>query len=119
MSVWFCPPIFGLGSLAFVLTSMPIRRGHNWAFFVSASAAVLAAISVFSGSAIWTVIVKKARDVNSRTIQPTQIPLGIEVHPGIGLCCIWIAFGLLVMSAIGPTIESASLFRPIIATPEP
>lgn len=119
MFVWFCPLIFGLGSLAFIPNSGPIRCGHTWALFVSASAAVLAAISVFSGSVIWTVNIKKAKDVNSWTVQPAQLPLGIKVHPGPGLYCIWIGFGFLVVSAIGPTIKSASFPRLILTASKP
>ena len=80
---------------------------------------VLAAISVFIGSVIWTAIIKQAGDVNSWTVQPAQRPLGIKVFAGPGFYFAWIAFGLLVVSAIGPTIMSVSFFRPILATPEP
>jgi len=110
MSVRFRPPIFGLDSPPFVPPSGPIRfiRGDTWALLVSASAGVSATISVFAGSAIWTAVIKQANDVNSRTVQPNQLPLGIEVSAGTGLVCAWIAFGFLVPSAIPLTIRSAS-----------
>ena len=106
MSVWFRSQIFGLGSLAFVQTSGPIQliRGQTWALYVSDSAAVLATISVLIGSAIWAVIIKKAKDVNSWKLQPAQLPLGIKVSSGGGLETAWIGFGFLVPGAIPPTI---------------
>jgi len=70
VSVRFRPPIFVLGLPAFVPPSGPIQfiRGQTWAVFVSAPAAVLATIFVLAGSAIWTTIVNKAKDINSWTI---------------------------------------------------
>jgi len=120
-SVLFRPPTIGLGSLPFVPPSGPIRfiRGHTWALIVSASAAVLATISVFAGSAIWVAIIKKTKDVNSWTIQSAQLPLGIRVSAGSGIYFAWVAFGALVASAIGPTIEFVSFFRLILTAPEP
>jgi len=72
----------------------------TWALFVSASTAIVAGIFVLAGSAIWAVLIKKAGDINSWTIQPTQFPLGITVTTGIGLHCAWVAFGLLAISII-------------------
>ena len=102
-------------------TSGPIRfiRGQTWALLISPPAAILATVLVFVGSAIWTAIIKKAKDVNSWTIQPAQLPLGIGVSAGGALYSAWVAFGFLVASAIPPTIESASFFRLILTTPEP
>ena len=113
MSVWFHLPIFGFGSLAFVPSSGLIRviYGYSWARFAYASAGVLAPISVFVGSTIWQAIIKKAKDVNSQTVQPAHIPLGIKVTTGAGLTYAWIAFGFLVAGAIIPGIESVSFFR--------
>ena len=121
MSVRFRPPIFGLSSLLFVPPSGPIwsLTGHTWALLVFSSTSVLAPISIFVGSAIWTAIIKKANDVNSWKVQPDQLPLGIEVSSGSGLVCAWIAFAFLVTSAIIPTIRSASFFCLILTTPEP
>jgi hypothetical protein len=58
---------------------------HTWAFFVSTSAAIVASIFVLAGSALWTVLIKRAGDVNTWTVRPAQVPLGIEVSTGIGL----------------------------------
>ena len=122
-SVRFCPLIFGLDSLAFVPTSTPIRFicKHTGMLFLSASAMpVLAIISGFAGSAIWTAIINKAKDVNSWTVQPAQHPLGIEVSAGTGFYCAWVAFALLAAAnAIDPTIECASFLNLILTTPEP
>lgn len=97
-SVRFRPPIFGLGSLAFPRPSGMIHS--TWTLFVSASTAIVAGASVLAGSAIWSVLIKRAKDVNSWTVQPGQFPLGIEVTTGIGLHCAWVAFGLLTISII-------------------
>ena len=113
--------MFCLGSPVFVPPSGPIRffRGQTWAFFVSSSAAILAPIFLFVGSAIWTAIIKNVKDVNSWTVQPAQHPLGIEVSTGGGLTLAWVAFGLMAAGAIIPIIESALSFRLILTAPEP
>lgn len=116
------PTNFCLGSLALIPTSIPVWliRGRTGVLFVSVLAApVLATIPVFVGSVIWTVIIKNAKDVNSWTVQPAQLPLGIEVSAGPGFYCAWLAFCFLAASAIGPTIKSALFFRLIFTTPEP
>ena len=76
----------------------------TWALFVSASTAIVAGISVLAGSAIWTVIIRRARDVNSWTVQPAQFPLGIKLASGVGLHCTWVASGLLAISVIFHTL---------------
>ena len=114
MSAWFRSPIVGLGSLGFLSPSGPIQfiPGQTWALYVSDSAAILAAISVFLGSTIWTVIIEKAKDVNSLKVQPDQLPLGIEVSAGGGLICAWVGFGFLVPSTIPATIMSVYVALP-------
>jgi len=123
MSVFFRPPIFGLGSLAFVPHSGPIRFALEdtcqWTLLVSGSAAALAPILMFTGAAIWTAIIKKAKDINSWTVQPDQHPLGIRVTSGGGLTAAWISFCFLVVCGIAPAIESVSSFPLIHTTPEP
>ena len=106
MSVLFRPPIFGLGSLPFAPRSIPVLfiPGQTWVLYVSAFASVLGTISNFTGSAIWTAIIKKANNINSLKVQPAQHPLGIKVSAGGGLTSTWIAVGCLVPTAIGPTI---------------
>jgi len=119
VSVWFRPPIFGLGSLAFVPPSGPIHFARGYGLVVSAPAAALATILVFTGSTIWVTIIKKAKDVNSWTVQPVQLPLGIRVSSGSGLVSAWVAFAFLVASAVPVTIKSASFFHLILTAPEP
>ena len=96
------PLIFGLGSLTFVPLSGMINS--TWALFVSASTAIVACTSVLVSSAIWTVIIRRAKDVNSWTVQPAQFPLGIKVATGVGLHCTWVASGLLAISIIFHTL---------------
>ena len=105
-SVWFHPPIFGLGSLSFVLPSIPIWfiRGQIWMFYAFTSASVLGTISILSGSAVWTAIINQANGVNLLKIQPAQLPLGIKVTTGGGLSSAWIAVGFLVPTTVGPTL---------------
>jgi len=50
-------------------------------------------------------MIKKVKGVNPSKIQPTPLPLGIEVSAGDGLSLAWIATGLLVASSIPLTIE--------------
>ena len=118
--VWFRPLTFGgLGSLAIVLPSVPILYicGPTWAFSVSTSAAVLATVSVLTGSVIWAAMIKKVKDVNPWTHQPGQLPLGIEVLAGSGLHSTRLVSGLLLASIAPLVIESASFFRLIPTTP--
>jgi len=78
----------------------------------------MASISVLGGLVIWTDLIKRAGDVNSWTVQPAQLPLGIRVSPGLGLPYGWIAFSLLVMSVISHAIESVPPFRPVVTIPD-
>ena len=121
MSVLFRPPIFGPGPPAFIPPSGPFRfiRGQTWVLLISTPAAALAPISMFTGAAIWTAIIKKAKDVNSWTVQPDRLPLGIVVSSGAGLIAAWISFCFLVVCGIAPTIESVSSFRLIHTTSKP
>ena len=119
MYVWFCPLVFGLDSLAIVPPSGPllIVYGYDSGLYVSISAAILATISVFTGSVIWTAIIKKAKDDNLWKFQPAQ--LGIVVSAGRGFTLSWVASGFMVASAIPLTIGSASFFRLIPTIPGP
>ena len=84
---------------------------HTWAFFLSTSAAIVASIFVLAGSALWTVAIKRAETINAWTVQPAQVPLGIEVSVGIGLYLAWAAFACLVTSVIPYMIRSVLPFR--------
>ena len=85
---------------------------------MSPSTAVMASISILAWLVIWTVLIKRAGDVNSWTVPPAQSPLGIRVSTGGGLPVGWVVFCLLVMGVISHTIKSASLFRLIVTIPE-
>ena len=63
---------------------------------------------MLAGSALWTVTIKKAEDINTWTVnvQAVQVPLGIEVSAGIGLYLAWAAFACLVTSIIPYMIRS-------------
>ena len=92
---------------------------HTWAFFVSTSSAIVASIFVLAGSAVWTVLIKRAGDVNSWIVRPAQVPLGIEVSTGIGLYLAWAAFGCLVTSIIPYSIRYVPPNHLILTFPGP
>ena len=96
-----------LGSFFFAPLSGVIK--HTWAFFVSTSAAIVASIFVLAGSALWTVLIKRAEDINTWTVRPAEVPLGIEVTNGIGLYLVWAAFACLATSIIPYAIRSVPL----------
>jgi len=115
----FCSLIFGLDSLALVPPSGPLLLvyGHTSGFFVSGSAAILATISVFIGSVIWSAMIKETKDKNLGKFHPAQ--LGIVVSAGGGLTLAWVASGFLLAGTIPLMFGSASFFRLIPMTPEP
>jgi len=88
---------------------------HTWAFFVSTSAAAIASIFILAASALWTVLIKKAEDINTWTVQPAQVPLGIQVSAGVGLYLVWAAFACLVTSVIPYAFRSVLLSHMILA----
>jgi hypothetical protein len=99
-----------LGSILATISLVTGVIKHTWAFFLSTSAAIVASIFVLAGSALWTVLIKRAADINTWTVRPAQVPLGIEVSSGIGLYLAWAAFACLVTSIIPYTI-SCCTFR--------
>lgn len=104
-----CQRIFCLGSPAFVLFSGVIK--HTWTFFISTSSAIVASIFVLAASALWTTAIKRAEDINTWTVRPVQVPLGIEVSTGIGLYLSWAAFACLATSVIPYMIRSVLRYR--------
>lgn len=90
---------------------------HTWAFFVSTSSAIVASIFILAASALWTALIKKAEDINTWTVRPAQVSLGIEVSVGIGLYLAWAAFACLATSVIPYTIRSVSLRHLILVIP--
>lgn len=101
-----------LGAIIAIFSLATGAIKHTWAFFLSTSAAVVASIFVLAGSALWTVVIKKAEDINTWTVnvQSVQVPLGIEVSAGIGLYLAWAAFACLVTSII-PYMISCCTYR--------
>jgi len=99
--------------LGSILATVSLATGvfkHTWTFFVSTSSAIIASIFVLAGSALWTVLIKRAEDINTWTVRPVQVPLGIEVSVGTGLYLAWAAFACLATSVI-PYMISCCTFR--------
>ena len=94
--------ILDLSSLAFVPPSGIIAGicRYTPAIPVFSFAPAVATIPVLAGSTIWSTLIKRAGDVNSWTVQPAGIPLGIVVSTGTALQYAWAAFGLLAASII-------------------
>lgn len=83
---------------------------HALSFLVSTIFAVIGSLFLLIGAVIWTVIVKKAQDVNTLFIPTTPpVPLGFEVSVGNGLYLAWAAFACLIVSIIPYMIRSVSL----------
>jgi len=101
-----------LGAILAVVSLVTGVFKRTWTFFLSTSAAILASLFVLAGSAIWTVIIKRAEDINVWTVnvQSAQVPLGIEVSVDTGLYLAWAAFACMVTSII-PYAISCCTFR--------
>jgi len=99
-----------LGSILATISLVTGVIKHTWTFFVSTSSAIVASIFVLAGSALWTTLIKRAEDINTWTVRPVQVPLGIEVSTGIGLYLSWAAFACLATSVI-PYMISCCTFR--------
>jgi len=99
-----------LGSILATISLVTGVIKRTWAFFVSTIAVAIASIFVLAGSALWTVTIKRAGDVNTWIVRPAQVPLGIEVSTGIGVYLSWAAFALLATSII-PYSISCCTFR--------
>ena len=108
---------FGLGSLTFVPPSGAIAPHTPCALLVAALTTVIASISVLAGSAIWATIIQRVGDINTQTVQSTQVPLGIVVSAGTGLQYAWASFGLLVASVIDCIILSVPFCRLTLTIP--
>lgn len=72
--------------------------------------AVIGAVLLLIGAVIWTVIVKKAQDINTFTVNvpnASPVPLGITVDVGNGILLAWAAWACLVASIIPYMIRCA------------
>jgi len=100
-----------LGSIATGLAFLVGLFRHALGFLASTVFAILGSLFLLIGSVIWTVIIKKAQDINTVVI-PTNppTPLGITVHLGDGLLLAWAAFGCLIVSVL-PYMISCCTYR--------
>lgn len=74
---------------------------HALGFLASTVFAVLGSLFLLIGSVIWTVIVKKAQDINTVVVSTTPpTSLGITVDVGNGLFLAWAAFACLIASVL-------------------
>ena len=82
---------------------------HALGFLVSTVFAIIGSTFLLIGAVIWTVIVKKAQDINDLVV-PTSppVPLGIEVSVGNGLFLAWAAFACLIVSIVPYMIRCVS-----------
>jgi len=88
-------------SLGSILTAVAL------VLFVSTSLAGVASMTIFTNTGIRTVLVKSVEDVNPRTVQPAQVPLGI-LAPG---------YTLLVATILLHAIKSILFSCPTLAIP--
>lgn len=65
--------------------------------------ALIASVLLLIGAVIWTVIIKKAQDINGWIVplsNGNQVPLGINVSLGNGVLLAWAAFACIAASLI-------------------
>lgn len=100
-------------SAAWTHTCRSCDRGilkHALGFLTSTIFAVIGAVLLLIGAVIWTVIVKKAQDINTFTVNipnASPVPLGITVDVGNGILLAWAAWACLVASIIPYMIRCA------------
>lgn len=100
-----------LGSIASGLALLFGLSRHALGFLASTVFAILGSLFLLIGSVIWTVIVKKAQDINTAMVATTPpTPLGITVEVGNGLFLAWAAFACLIASVL-PYMISCCTFR--------
>lgn len=81
---------------------------HAFGFFVSTVFAIIGSTFLLIGAVIWTVIVKKAEDINDYFIPTTPpVSLGVEVSVGNGILLAWAAFACLIASVVPYMIRFA------------
>ena len=76
---------------------------HALGFLFSTIFSLLATVLLLIGAVIWTVIVKKAQDINGWIVplpSGIEVPLGIDVSLGNGLLLAWAAFACIAASLI-------------------
>ncbi|KAF5375192.1 hypothetical protein D9758_000024 [Tetrapyrgos nigripes] len=85
---------------------------YSITFFLSALAAGISSLFLVVAAALWTVMINRSNDINTRIIGSAMntTPLGIEVSTGTGFYLIWAAFACLFLSMI-PYIISCCTYR--------
>ncbi len=91
-----------------------VRSGlfkHTLGFLASTVFAILGSLLLLVGVVIWTVIVKKAEDINTFLVgQPSApVDIGITVSIGDGIILAWVATACLVASSVPYMIRYVSL----------
>ena len=94
------------------------QRSAEFAPFISAPTTFVACIFILAGSVIWAALIKRAGDVNSWTVQPTQVPLSVKVSTGNGLNYTWAAFAFLAASLLPHMFMSVQFCLLTLTTPE-
>lgn len=101
-----------LGTIAAALALFTGILRHTLAFLVSTIFAIIGSLLLLIGVVIWTIIVKKAEDINQILVgQPSApVSLGIFVEVGNGIFLAWAAFACLIASII-PYMISCCTYR--------
>ncbi|KAJ7596716.1 actin cortical patch SUR7/pH-response regulator pali [Mycena floridula] len=101
-----------IGTLGAALAFLVGLAKHSYTFLFSAILSALSSLLVLISAAIWTVMIKKAQDINTVIIGTTanQTALGITVSVGKSLYLIWAAFACLLISVL-PYMISCCTFR--------
>ncbi|KAI0095264.1 Glucanosyltransferase-domain-containing protein [Irpex rosettiformis] len=92
-----------LGSISVALALFTGLIKHALGFLLSTVFSLLATVLLLIGAVIWTVIVKKAQDINGWIVplpSGVEVPLGISVSLGNGLLLAWAAFACIAASLI-------------------
>ncbi|KAI0343991.1 hypothetical protein BDW22DRAFT_1328054 [Trametopsis cervina] len=92
-----------LGSIAVALALFTGLIKHALGFLLSTIFAIVATVLLLIGVVIWTIIIKKAQDINGWIVplpNGTQVPLGISVNIGDALLLAWAAWACMFASLI-------------------
>lgn len=88
--------------LGTILASLSLLVGvlrKTYLFFASASLAILSAMFILIGAAIWTSLVKKTESIN--TMQIAQgVTSGMSISYGSGIYISWAAFACLLVAVV-------------------
>jgi hypothetical protein len=89
-----------------------------FAFFLSTSCAILAAMLLLMSAAIWTAMVHMSKGVNGFVIQSqSSAPLGILVYSGPGIGILWAAFICMFASIVPYLIRLDILLKSLDPLP--